>query len=181
MGFQRGFKARANRIALHVREKMGLTPVAPINPFKICSHFEIRVIALSELPPDCTKFLHSDMSSFSAMIVPRGAITAIVHNDSHHPHRQRSNVCHELAHCFLGHTCAPPLTSDGDRFHDGGMEAEAHFLAGALLITNEAAFHIMRNYSTEQAQNIYGVSRQMLDYRLRISGAETRFRRLRKA
>jgi Zn-dependent peptidase ImmA (M78 family) len=94
-----------------------------------------------------------------------------VHNCSHHLWRQRSNICHELAHCFLGHECTPPLTSDGERIHDSGIEAEANFLGGALLITNEAAKHIVLDGLLAQAQNLYSVSRPMLDFRLRMSGA----------
>ena len=112
-------------------------------------------------------------STFSAVTVPNGWQRAIVHNDSHHPNRQRSNICHELSHCFLGHKCVPPLTETGSRIHDGGIEEEANFLAGCLLITNEAALHIVSNGLESQAQELYGVSLQMLNYRLRISGART--------
>lgn len=172
MGFRRGFKAEANRIAVRVRERMGLDASSPIDPVEICEHFEVRLIRLSEVDLDCSAFLRGDSASFSAVTVPSGGHTAIVHNDSHHPNRQRSNICHELAHCFLGHQCAPPLTESGERSRDGGIEAEANFLAGALLITNEAARHIVLNGLTHAtAQEVYGVSRQMLEFRLRVSGA----------
>jgi Zn-dependent peptidase ImmA (M78 family) len=82
----------------------------------------------------------------------------------------RSAICHELAHCFLGHECTPPLTSDGERARDGGVEAEANYLAGALLMTNEAAIHVVKKGLISVAQELYGVSRPMLDYRLRVSG-----------
>lgn len=170
MGFRHGFKAEANRIAVRVRECMGLSAIAPINPLEVCAHFDIRVIPLSELD-DTSPFLSYAGSAFSAVTVPCGFHTAIVHNDSHHAHRQRSNICHELAHCFLGHECTPPLTETGERARDGGAEAEANFLAGALLITNEAALHIVSNGLVPRAQHLYGVSEPMLTYRLRVSGA----------
>jgi Zn-dependent peptidase ImmA (M78 family) len=136
----------------------------------VCAYFDIRLICLSDLAADCD-FLGPDQSSFSAMTVPCGITTAIVHNDTHHPYRQRSNICHELAHCFLGHACTPPLLENGDRAHDGSVEAEANWLSGNLLISNQAADHIVRNGLTAQAQGLYGVSLQMLTYRLRMSGA----------
>ena len=148
---------------------MGLDAVDPIDPIAVCTHFEIRLVALRELDAN-SPFLR-DTSSFSAVTVPCGHETAIVHNDAHHPHRQRSNICHELAHCFLGHKCAPPLTEEGNRTHDGGIEAEANFLSGALLIPNEAAIHIVGNGLVPEAQRLYGVSSSMLTYRLRVSGA----------
>ena len=176
MAFRRGFKAEANRIALRIRDRMGLGPTDPIDPFEICTRYDIRVIRLSDIDP-LSLFLRDASSAFSAVTVPCGHETAIVHNDAHHPYRRRSNVCHELAHCFLGHECTPPLTEDGERARDGGIEAEANFLAGALLIPNEAALHIVSIGLVPTAQRLYGVSEPMLTYRLRISGAHTIYRR----
>ncbi len=149
---------------------MGLRPIDPIDPVAVCSHFDIHLIPLSTIDPACA-FLGCDQSKFSAVTVPCGIATAIVHNDTHHAYRQRSNICHELAHCFLGHACTPPLLEDGNRARDGGIEAEANFLSGALLIPNEAAIYIVGQGLTAHAQGLYGVSGQMLTYRLRVSGA----------
>lgn len=176
MGFRRGFKAEANRIALRVRQQMDLAPHAPIDPAAVCAHFEIELLELSEVEPN-SPFLGEHQGAFSAVTVPRGLTTAIVHNDRHHLYRQRSNICHELAHCFLGHEYAPPLLENGDRSRDSGIEAEANFLAGVLLITNEAAIRIMSDGLYHQAQGIYGVSKPMLDFRLRVSGAQTIYQR----
>jgi IrrE N-terminal-like domain len=144
----------------------------------VCAHFDIVLLKLSELDCDFSSFFGVSRSSFSAVTVPCGWRTAIVHNDSHHAYRQRSNICHELAHCFLGHQCTPPLTESGERTRDGGIEAEANFLAGALLIPNEAAIQIVRQGLVSAAQKIYGVSQPMLDYRLRVTGAHTIHSRL---
>lgn len=173
MAFRRGFKAEANRISLRVRAQMGLNPLDPIDPHEVCAHFEIVLLKLSELDCDWSSFFGACRSSFSAVTVPCGWRTAIVHNNSHHAFRQRSNICHELAHCFLGHQCTPPLTESGERARDGGIEAEANFLAGTLLIPNEAAVYIVRQGLVSVAQGTYGVSQPMLDYRLRVSGAHT--------
>jgi Zn-dependent peptidase ImmA (M78 family) len=170
LSFRRGFKAEANRIALRIRQQMGLAAIDPIDPSKVCAHFEIKLIGLREL--DCaSSFLGRDRSAFSAVTVPCGRETAIVHNDSHHLYRQRSNICHELAHCFLGHRFTPPLTATGERARDGSIEAEANFLAGTLLITNEGALHIVKHNLESAAQERYGVSEAMLEFRLRVSGA----------
>lgn len=79
---------------------------------------------------------------------------------------------------FSRDTNAPHLsTPGGERARDGGIEAEANFLAGTLLITNEAAVYIVRQGLVRMAQGVYGVSGPMLDYRLRVSGAYTIQRR----
>lgn len=171
MGFVRGFKAEANRIALRVREQMALAPTAPIDPFAVCAFFDIEVTKLSQLPCNTVMFRGVGQASFSAVTVPCGLRTAIVHNDVHHPYRQRSNICHELAHCFLGHVHTPPLTAAGERIYNKGVEAEANVLGGCLLISNEAAMHIAAQGLQPVAQALYGVSKQMLDYRMKISGA----------
>jgi Zn-dependent peptidase ImmA (M78 family) len=175
--FRWGFKAEANRIAVRIREQMGLTASDPIDPIEVCREFDIELIPLSQSDIDTSAFLGKDRAVFSAVTVPRGARTAIVHNDSHHRYRQRSNICHELGHCFLGHKHTPPLTSSGERIRDGSIEGEANFLAGALLLTNEGALHVLRKGLLPVAQGLYGISKPMLDYRLNISGAQAIYRR----
>jgi Zn-dependent peptidase ImmA (M78 family) len=86
---------------------------------------------------------------------------------------------HELAHGFLGHPPCETFDCDGERNYNGGIEAEASFLSGCLLITNEAAWHIIRNGLISQARGMYGVSEAMLSYRLRVSGAQTIYNRAR--
>ncbi len=179
MSFRKGFKAEANRISLRVRNKLGLSKTDPIDPAEVCIHFELELLFLSEVEPT-SPFLTTQKSKFSAVTVPRGWRQAIVVNDSHHPHRQNSSICHELAHCFLGHECVPPLTEEGERNHNGGIEAEANFLGGSLLIPNDAANHILKAGIKARAQALYGVSNKMLNYRLQISGANIIHQRRRK-
>jgi hypothetical protein len=76
---------------------------------------------------DISSFLGTSRSSFSAMTVPCGWRTAVVRNDSHYPYRQRSNTCHELAHCFLGHQWTPPLTESGERVATVASRLERNF------------------------------------------------------
>jgi hypothetical protein len=170
----RGFKAEANRIAVAVRADLGLGARDPLDPLAVCQHFEIDVVPLTTLGRGVSHFTDVERGAFSAVTVPCGMRRAIVHNDRHHPDRQRSNIMHELAHAFLKHKPCSAFNCDGERHYDGGIEAEAAFLAGALLITNEAAWHIVRTGLLRVARRIYGVSQQMLDYRLRVSGAMKR-------
>jgi Zn-dependent peptidase ImmA (M78 family) len=150
---------------------MGLDEIDAVDPVAICAHYDIPLFELSEIEPDSPFLDPRNNSAFSAVTVPCGLQTAIVHNDTHHIHRQRSNICHELAHCFLGHKSTPPLTTDGFRSRDGAAEEEAHFLCGALLLPNEAARYLVSSGLLPQAQRLYGISKPMLTYRLRVSGA----------
>ncbi len=116
-------------------------------------------------------FLRVEPESFSAVTLEVASRRVIVHNDAHRPVRQRSNLTHELAHCFLGHSLTRVLRSDGVRDRDAEVEEEAAFLGGSLLITNEAAHRILSSGDLGAAAAAYGVSRDMLAYRLRVSGA----------
>ena len=176
MGYPHGFKTKANRIAVQLRADLGLAPIAPLDPWSVCDHFDVEVIKLSELLDDGgtqigSHFLDVDTDVFSAVVIPRGMRTAIVHNDAHAPVRQRSNLFHELSHLFLGHSVKPLLSADGTRDRDGAVEDEAAFLGGCLAIPNEAAYHIVDSGMHAMAANAYRVSGPMLTYRLRVSGA----------
>lgn len=180
MGFVRGFKAKADKIALDVRRKIGISPIEPLNVEALCEHMDIEVIEMTSLDCDVTKLCGNDNHCFSAMLVYAGMKLAIVHNDTHHPYRQRSNICHELSHCFLGHKACHLINDNGKRVHDGDVEAEANYLGGSLLMPREAAVYVLSNGLISRAKSLYGISQPMLDYRLRVSGAYTIYQRRRQ-
>lgn len=177
MGFRRGFQSEAERISCEVREKVGLSPTDSIDLAAVCSEFEINILRMTELPCDSSLFQATQNGKFSAMMAHIGIQSAIIHNDTHHEHRQRSNICHELAHCFLGHKACTLMDEDGPRSHNGNIEAEANFLGGALLLPKAAAFYVLKHGLKSQARTIYGISNRMLTYRLGVSGAQIVFNR----
>ena len=68
----------------------------------------------------------------------------VVYNDAHDPVRQRSDLAHELSHALLQHPPKPAIDHRGCRDWDPEMEEEANWLAGALLVSEEAALTIAR-------------------------------------
>lgn len=172
-----GFKADAERISLRIRYKLGIPPTGPLDPEEVCRAFDIQLMKMSTLSCDVSAFQGAANDKFSAMTVCAGLHRAIVHNDSHHPYRQRSNIFHELAHCFLGHEGCTIINDNGTRSYSSPVETEASYLGGALLLPRDAALHVLRNGLKTNAQAIYGISKPMLEYRLRVSGAQTIFER----
>ena len=85
------------------------------------------------------------------------------------------DVTHELSHGILLHEPVPALDKHGCRTWRAEVEDEAEWLAGVLLITEEAAVAVARrNIPSAVAAGRYGVSEQMMRYRLNLPGAYRR-------
>lgn len=114
-----------------------------------------------------------DPESFSGLTVLRGCYRMIVHNDSHSPARQNSDLAHEVAHALLFHEPAPALDAGtGRRLWNATKEQEASWLGGELLVTREMALAVARGHvSSQDAMERLAVSERMLKWRLDVTGA----------
>lgn len=185
MRLRRGFKSEAHAVAREVRAELGLGTADPLDVRALASWLEIPVFGISELAasaPAAVLHLRSvDTGAFSAVTVFRGTRRTIWHNDGHVPGRQSSNIAHELAHGLLLHPPGPALGQDGAREWDAEAEAEASWLGGALLISDEAAFHIAATgMDRTEAASRYGVSTRLVDFRLNVTAAMLRVARARR-
>jgi Zn-dependent peptidase ImmA (M78 family) len=82
------------------------------------------------------------------------------------------DVTHELSHGILLHEPVPAFDEHSCRTWRAEVEDEAEWLAGVLLITEEAAVAVARrNIPSAVAAGRYGVSEQMMRYRLNLPGA----------
>ena len=90
---------------------------------------------------------------------------------------------HELAHIILGHRPAKLFLSASGiplRTHDKDQEDEAAWLAGCLLLPRPILLVIARGKMAESdACAEFGVSRDLLKYRLNVSGVNVQLRRAR--
>ncbi|WP_263351340.1 ImmA/IrrE family metallo-endopeptidase [Acidicapsa acidisoli] len=185
MSLRRGFKASANRLSLRLRRGQDCLPHAPIDLEIIAARLEIEIAPLSafaeESPEAVQQLSIIDSEAFSATTIRFDTgKRIIIHNDSHHPLRQRSNLSHEISHILLGHPFTYPIDSTGCRNHDRDLEDEANWLGPAILISDEAALHIVRQGMDEQsASTHYGVSLPVLRMRINGSGARIRHSRSR--
>lgn len=100
----------------------------------------------------------------------------IVHNDAHSKSRQASNISHELSHAILQHPRMEPFGDYGCRNFNKELEDEANWLGPALLISEEAALHIVKSGMTiPQAVNHYNVTKEVISMRLNVTGARKRY------
>ena len=91
---------------------------------------------------------------------------------------------HELSHIIIGHKPGRvDITEDGSLIlntYDKTQEDEATWLAGCLLLPREALLWAVRQaLSTAETTQRYGVSVQMLEYRLNVTAVRLQVRRRR--
>jgi Zn-dependent peptidase ImmA (M78 family) len=185
VAYRRGFKSEANAIAGEVREELGLRMLERLDPWVLADHLAVPVVALSDYAADAPGALahlgQEEPEAFSAVTVFRGTRRMIVHNDFHSAGRQASDVTHELAHALLHHPPTPALDDRGCRFWNRDIEDEANWLAGALLVTEDAALWIVRaGMPLPEAALRFGVSTKMVQFRLNVTGAGKRVARARR-
>lgn len=106
---RRGFKAEAERIATETRKELGSIPRHKLDPLELTDRLSpfpswnesiVRWLRTSEQVQFGEYFTYIEPDSFSAVIVFIGQRRLIVHNESHHPNRKASNICHEISqHC----------------------------------------------------------------------------------
>lgn len=173
---RRGFRKEADEYAVEFRKELGLEEYESLDPFVLARHLDIPVHALSKYPsiPDDTKqyFKEAGNSIFSATTLVDGIYNEILHNDFQHPNRQHSNITHELAHIILCHPSRPPLLNGSCRNFDSLLEKEASELGSTLLVPRAAALYAIEGFSELlYAAEYYGVSQQLLRYRIRITNA----------
>ncbi len=117
---------------------------------------------------------------FSGVTVFRGTRRTVVFNDAHAPGRQANDIVHELGHGLLGHPPTFAMDELGCRHWDQEMEDEADWLSSVLLVPEEAAlFIVRRGWSIAEAATKYGVSGEMIQWRVNATGARKRVQRMR--
>ncbi len=182
MALRRGFKSEAAALAKEVRAELGLGPLDGLDPRQLARHLDIAIVPLSKLSaslPGASYFLSVEREAFSALTVFDGHRRMVVHNDSHSAARQNSNLAHELAHALLFHEPTAALDGKtGCRDWNETKEEEADWLGGELLVTGDMALSVSRGRLTrEQARKRFGVSEQMLNWRINKTGASKRVER----
>jgi Zn-dependent peptidase ImmA (M78 family) len=180
---RRGFKTEARDIAAEVRGELGLTPFDPLDPWALAAHLDIPVLPLSSyvqtIPDAATYLLEADTGAFSAMLACQGLRREIIYNDGHALTRQRADISHELAHALLLHQPHPALNGRPPHY-DNEQEEEAKWLGAVLQVTDEYCLSCCRDgLQVPEAAMRMGVSSQLMQWRLNMSGAQRRVARAR--
>src|SRR5579871_5987534 len=98
MKLRRGFASEANQIARDLRAELGLHLIDPLDAWMLADRLALPVVPMSELSPDAPwavrQLSGAGGTEFSAVTVFAGVRRVIVHNDTHLPGRQASNITH---------------------------------------------------------------------------------------
>jgi hypothetical protein len=175
---KRGFKSECESIATAVRAEMGLAAHAPLDSRVLAEHLGIPLHPLSALDGDglvaAVRHVRANSAVLSAVTIfpdwPRRR-RLVIFNDTNSQARQNSDVAHELAHGLLMHEPRCAIVN-GCRDYASADEDEAAWLAGCLLVPREAAVVVaMVGTPMGVAAVNFGVSTQMMTYRVNSTGA----------
>ncbi|PXY31880.1 ImmA/IrrE family metallo-endopeptidase [Prauserella muralis] len=176
MALRRGFKAEAKRLALQVREELGVAVFAPLDPYALAELYGIEVCDLSHptLPADAVRhFTGPAAAAFSGALLAVGTGRVIVENHVHEPTRRRSTIAHEMAHVLLEHDVDLLLTAeDLCQSSASAVEQEANELAGELLVPRDAAtVAAFRGWTDASVARYFRVSESMARWRMNATAA----------
>ncbi len=186
--FRWGFKKECEEICHEVRAELGLDRYAPFDPFALAKHLLIPYEPIEEYASEdgcewaVAHLTEEGRDEFSAAMVYRGTRRRILYNGRNSPARMRSDVAHELSHVLLEHEPGPVRGEGESRTWNPEQEKEAAWMGGVLLVPEHVALHIARlDTPITGAASSYGVSVDLIQWRLRMSGALKRVERERAA
>ena len=178
---KRGFKTQCEQRSLTARKSLGLEPVAPLDATVLATHLGVTVWSAGDVRglPSADRHHLFDVApdEWSAFVLHESGKFLVLYNPRHSSGRTNSDIMHELAHIMLGHRLTEVQeTNDGHLLsghHDKDQEDEANWLGGTLLLPRPALLWMRRRrLSDEAAADHFGVSREMLRWRVRMTGVD---------
>ena len=186
---RRGFKAWSERTAADYRRGLGVSLDHRLDPKRLARALGVRVLTPAQIrglsEPSRKQLAATDPYGWSAVTVSRNGARLVIMNPAHSPARQANSLAHELAHLILDHAPARiTLSPEGILLrpnHDSEQEDEADWLAGCLLAPREGLLRAYRrNRSVELLARWFGVSIELIRWRLATTGVPRQVRSRRR-
>lgn len=181
-----GFKTEAERIAAEARRLVGLPARSPLSARALAKRLEVVVVGPLEIP-DFPEHLASQMlvqhaDRWSGFTFCVGEKRFIVHNTTHEPPRQESNIMHEVSHIWLKHK--PDTIEAAGRLpfamrgFNVDQEDEAKWLGGCLQIPREALlWFLRRRFDNVAIAAHFNASEEMVRWRRNVTGIDAQLAR----
>jgi hypothetical protein len=180
--YKRGFKKWTDEIVVELRKQLGLYASSPLCAFKLCEFLKIPVLEPSNVKGISTDILDELLVNgsrhWSALTIPlKDGKYIIIHNPTHTPARQQSNLMHELAHILCKHEISEKAKNTGLsgflRNLDLQHEDEAEWLGSCLQLPKPALIQsLKKEMSIENIAEHYKCSLEMVKYRINITGVK---------
>lgn len=186
---RRGFKKWCETTAERYRTDLRVKFEDPLDPKILANHLGVIVLRPEEIPglpkSSLDQLIKHDPASWSAVSIQIDDKYLAIINSAHATTRKRSSLCHELAHVILDHKPGRiDLSAQGHLLlnsYEQEQEEEADWLSGTLLVPRTGLMRVYRsNNNPNILANHFGVSLDMLNWRLRMTGVATQARRANK-
>ena len=183
---RRGFKSWCERATIEYRQALGIPLAAKLEPRQLAALLDVRVSTpedLPTLPPaSLMQLTETDAESWSAVTISQGNAKLVILNSGQSPARQASSLAHELAHIILNHVSEQvQLSHEGFLLRttfDKEQEEEADWLGGCLLVPREGLLRACRcPCSLPSLAARFGVSMDLIEWRLRMTGIQKQLKR----
>ncbi|MBB6001433.1 ImmA/IrrE family metallo-endopeptidase [Arcicella rosea] len=173
------FKQWAENKSLELRLQNGLKSYDYISAQQLANYLGVKIFTPNEIPRMSLDVFDSIKNNWSANTLICGDKYYIIHNNTHSPQRQQSNLMHEMAHIILKHSPEQLISANGLllRHINEQNEKEAEWLGGCLQLPRQLLFELFRR--GESVDNIickYQVSIEMLRYRTNVTGLKNTFK-----
>jgi hypothetical protein len=187
---RRGFKAEAERHAVHLRDAVGSTEHESMPLPTLARHLKVAVLSAERVLGGLELLMALDQEqrgAWSAATLSVHGRTIVVYNpitaegklltpaEAQNDGRTRSNVAHEFAHLVLRHDLRQIQRLGEHTFFscDHEQEAEANWLGGALLLPRALLLAAARRGDTEnEIAEANSVTADMARFRLNATGAK---------
>jgi IrrE N-terminal-like domain len=190
VAFRRGFKSQCERRAVEFRRDHGLPDHAPLSATTLASSLDVLVWSTNDvkgMSSEDLAILNDPVDdSWSACTLNMSGKNLILTKGAGSIGRLNSVTMHEMAHIILGHKLADAIALDDGSLvpatFDQEQEDEADWLGGALLLPRPALVKgLYANKSVASMCDEYVVTRDMLNWRLKMTGVEFQLKRKLKA
>jgi hypothetical protein len=184
--FKHGFKTFAEKKSIDYRKLLGLEPYDFLCAFKLCKYLNIPLLTPYDVPNLEKEYLNnllgvgSDNWSAVSIQIESGKYI-IIHNNTHSPTRQQSNIMHELAHILCEHTSLDTQLYNlpaSLRTYNESQEAEAIWLGGSLQLPRELLIHFLKTKTNiKTIAHLNTASEEMVQYRINVTGVSLQIKR----
>jgi Zn-dependent peptidase ImmA (M78 family) len=178
----RGFKANAERQALHLRSELGIPQNGRLDVYVLAKHLGVKIVSADRLVERqrIEELERMQAFAFSAATFNVSGASYIVTNPLRVKGREASDIAHELSHLILEHDLAEVHEINGIPFRTCRPEEEeqATALGGTLMLPRPLLLNAVRQgHGPGEIAEAYGVTEEMARFRVNTTGVTKQVRR----